>query len=138
MRANKLHRAKQLGFPYPRENETQMLQRESIHLLFVCSMNRWRSPTAEKIYAKRSLIQARSCGTSRKAARTVQAADLTWADLICVMETKHKEQLQSRFPGELRYRKIHVLDIPDDYQLMSYLRKNRKTAARQSGHSHHR
>ena len=89
-----------------------------INLLFVCSMNKWRSPTAEEIYAKHELINARSRGTSKKAVRRVNADDLKWADIVFVMESKHRQQLQSRFPGETKYTEIHVLDIPDDYQFM--------------------
>ena len=90
----------------------------SINLLFVCSMNRWRSPTAEAIYARHDSVHARSRGVSQKAARTVGAADLKWADLILVMENKHKQRLLAQFPGELKFSTIHVLDIPDDYQYM--------------------
>ncbi len=61
---------------------------------------------------------ARSRGTSEKAVRRVTSADLQWADIICVMEYKHRERLISEFPGEMRYKEIHVLDIPDNYQYM--------------------
>jgi len=61
---------------YPRKGQTQMLAREAINVLFVCSMNRWRSPTAEKTYAKHDLVNARSAGLGKAAARTISAADL--------------------------------------------------------------
>ncbi len=48
-RSEKLHRAKQLGFVYPCESTADMTVRESLRILFICSMNQWRSPTAEKI-----------------------------------------------------------------------------------------
>lgn len=86
--------------------------------LFVCSMNRWRSPTAEKVFADHPNIEARSGGTSRNAVRPVQSADLKWADLILVMEQKHASRLRSDFPSELKYTKLFVLDIPDDYKYM--------------------
>lgn len=91
---------------------------EVLHVLFVCSRNRWRSPTAEKIYSKHGTLCVRSRGTSSKAVRTVSAKDLKWADVILVMEPKHRQQLQSRFPGELRDTECHVLNIPDDYRYM--------------------
>ena len=90
--------------------------REAINVLFVCSMNRWRSPTAEKVF--RNVANVRAAGTSRKAVRSVQSSDVAWADVIFCMEKKHPEQMSSRFPGELRYKEVHVLDIPDDYQYM--------------------
>lgn len=81
-------------------------------------MNKWRSPTAEKVYAKHQLINARSRGTSQKARRTISANDIKWADVIFTMEDKHQQQLQSRFPGEMANTDSHVLDIPDEYRFM--------------------
>lgn len=117
-RSEKRHRARQLGFEYPRESETDLVNHETIKVLFVCSRNQWRSPTAESIYGKRSLVDARSRGTSRNARRTVTAEDLKWADIVFVMEDKHKKRLQSEYPGEIRYKELHVLDIPDVYKFM--------------------
>lgn len=87
-------------------------------MLFVCSMNKWRSPTAERIFANNDLVRVRSGGTSKNAVRRVTGADLAWADVVFVMETKHRQLLLSKFPGETKYLKLHVLDIPDDYQFM--------------------
>lgn len=117
-RSEKLRRARQLGMEYPRKSQREIIDRESINLLFVCSMNRWRSPTAEKMYERRELVNVRSRGTSRKAVRSVCSADLKWADVLFVMETKHREKLLAQFPGELKFMETHVLDIPDDYKFM--------------------
>jgi len=95
-----------------------MVDQESVKVLFVCSMNQWRSPTAEKIYADKPLVLARSAGTNRKARKRATSDDLKWADIVFVMEQKHKQRLVAEFPGEMRYKKLHVLDIPDDYQFM--------------------
>ena len=99
-------------------NEDVTVSRESINVLFVCTMNQWRSPTAECIYSKRPFVNARSRGTSRSARRTVTAEDLKWADIVFVMETKHKERLLSEYLGEIFYKELHVLDIPDIYKFM--------------------
>lgn len=117
-RSNKLHRAKQLGFEYPRVSDSRMVDRESIKILFVCSMNQWRSPTAEKIYAEKPLVLARSCGTSKNARQTVTADHLRWADLVLVMEQKHRQRILAEFPGEMRFKQLHVLEIPDNYRFM--------------------
>ena len=117
-RSNKKHRAKQLGFEYPRVSKAEMMNRESLKLLFVCSMNQWRSPTAEKVYADKPLVLTRSCGTSKNARKTVRSDDLKWADIVLVMEQKHKQRLLSEFPSEMRYKELHVLEIPDNYQFM--------------------
>jgi predicted protein tyrosine phosphatase len=117
-RSEKLHRAKQLGFVYPRESEADLMDRESLKILFVCSKNQWRSPTAEKIYADKPLVITRSRGTSSNARTTIGAADLKWADIVLVMEDKHLQRLLSEFPNEMRYKEVHVLDIPDKYKFM--------------------
>ena len=86
-----------------------------MNILFICSRNQWRSPTGELVYKKTPGVEVRSAGTSPRARRTVSAADIKWADLIFVMEQKHKDRIRAAFPGPTRYAKIHVLDIPDDY-----------------------
>lgn len=87
------------------------------NLLFICSRNQWRSPTAEKVYQKKG-FSARSAGTSPNAKRTVSAKDIQWSTHIFVMEKKHKQRLLAKFTRLLDYKKITVLDIPDEYQFM--------------------
>ena len=86
-----------------------------MNLLFICSRNQWRSPTGELVYRKTPGVAVRSAGTSPRARRTVTAKDISWADLIFVMEQKHKDRIRAAFPAPARYAKIHVLDIPDEY-----------------------
>ncbi len=117
-RSEKTHRAQQLGFEYPVVPESRIGKDEALNLLFICSKNQWRSPTAEQVYRQRPLINVRSAGTARSAKRQVTNTDLKWADVVFVMEDKHKKRLMSDFPGEMRYKEIHVLGIPDDYQYM--------------------
>jgi len=88
------------------------------NILFICSRNQWRSPTAEKIYSKDDRVNVRSAGTSPSARKTVNIKDIEWAELIFVMEHKHKERLKSTFSRQLQYKKIIVLDIPDEYRHM--------------------
>ena len=88
------------------------------NLLFICSRNQWRSPTAEKIYAKDQRCNTRSAGTSPRAKRTVNAKDIIWADKIFVMEHKHKDRLKAEYSKLLKYNKPIVLEIPDDYGYM--------------------
>ena len=87
-------------------------------VLFICSRNQWRSPTAEEIYRRHSALQVRSRGTRRSARRQVTFDDLRWADLICVMESKHQQHLLAGFPDVMRHKTVHVLDIPDDYRYL--------------------
>ena len=88
------------------------------NILFICSRNQWRSPTAEKVYSKDSRVAVRSAGTRPKARHTVNAKDITWADSIFVMEYKHKDRLKAKYSKLLQYKKVLVLDIPDEYQYM--------------------
>ena len=81
-------------------------------------MNEWRSPTAEKVFQREQGIAVRSAGTVRGARRTVSVQDIRWSDLILVMEEKHKLRLVSQFRAEVRYKELHVLDIPDEYKYM--------------------
>ena len=87
-------------------------------LLFVCSRNRWRSPTAEKVFHGLNLIQARSAGTEAGARIKVTAGHLGWADLVFVMEKKHLRRLRESFAGELAGKRMICLNIPDDYQFL--------------------
>lgn len=43
---------------------------------------------------------------------------ILWADMIFVMEKKHKQRLQQKFTSISPDTKMIVLDIPDDYQYM--------------------
>jgi predicted protein tyrosine phosphatase len=85
-------------------------------LLFICSRNQWRSPTAEDLFQSSSDYEARSAGTSDSARIRVGLRLLEWADQIIVMERKHVEILRARFPSFHPASSIAVLEIPDDYQ----------------------
>ncbi len=88
------------------------------HILFVCSKNQWRSPTAEKIWSKIDGVLCRSAGTSSSARHRITESDILWADFIFVMEQKHKKRIKEEFRLILDTTPIEVLDIPDEYQYM--------------------
>jgi predicted protein tyrosine phosphatase len=85
------------------------------NLLFICSKNQWRSPTAELLFKNNPNHIARSAGTSDKARIKVNEKLLTWADVIFVMERRHKQQLQQKFNQAVADKIIMVLDIEDVY-----------------------
>ncbi|MEM8672310.1 MAG: phosphotyrosine protein phosphatase [Cyanobacteria bacterium P01_G01_bin.67] len=89
-----------------------------VNLLFVCSKNKWRSPTAEAIYRHDSRVKVCSAGTSASAKKRISERDLQWADLILVMEHKHRKIIISKY-SYLTLPPIVVLDIPDEYEYMS-------------------
>ena len=91
---------------------------ERLKLLFICSRNQWRSPTAEQVFRRHPGLAVRSAGTSASARRQVGAADVAWADVIIVMESKHKVRLMQDHAPLLAGKPVHVLDIPDDYRFM--------------------
>jgi predicted protein tyrosine phosphatase len=89
-----------------------------VNILFVCSRNNWRSPTAETIYKSRQDHKTKSAGTEPSAKVRVSAKDILWADIIFVMEKKHKQRLVDKFPNETKNKQLVILDIEDDYEYM--------------------
>jgi predicted protein tyrosine phosphatase len=87
-------------------------------LLFICSRNRIRSLTAEKLIEPIPGYQVRSAGTQPGARVVVTAGHLGWADLIFVMEKSHLSRLRRKFPGALEGKEVVTLNIPDEYSYM--------------------
>jgi predicted protein tyrosine phosphatase len=48
----------------------------------------------------------------------VSAGDLSWAQVVFVMEDKHKSRLVAEYRRLLENKPINVLDIPDEYKYM--------------------
>lgn len=88
------------------------------HVLFVCSQNRLRSPTAEQVFADRPGIEVSSAGLNHDAENPVTPELLAWADTIFVMEPAHRSRLAGRFQRYLRGKRVICLDIPDDFAFM--------------------
>lgn len=63
-------------------------------------------------------FNVRSAGVSPKARKTVSPQDIQWADVIFVMEKKHRNRLVARFTRLLSHKPVHILEIPDDYRYM--------------------
>jgi predicted protein tyrosine phosphatase len=85
------------------------------NLLFICSKNQWRSPTAEGLFKNHHTHSARSAGTSDKSRIKINQKLVDWADVIFVMERRHKDLLNQRF-SSIHYKRIVVLEIEDKYQ----------------------
>jgi predicted protein tyrosine phosphatase len=88
------------------------------NILFICSQNRLRSPTAEQVFCKHPGLQIASAGTNHDADNPVSAELLQWADLIFVMERVHRSKLQKRYRAALKGKRVVCLEIPDDYAYM--------------------
>ena len=87
-------------------------------LLFVCSRNKLRSLTAEKLLAGSAQYQVRSAGTQPGARIVVTAGHLGWADVIFCMEKAHVARLRQKFPDALAGKRVVCLRISDDYEFM--------------------
>lgn len=87
-------------------------------LLFICSRNRLRSLTAEKLFEGFSFYQVRSAGTQPEARIVVTTGHLGWADIIFCMEKSHLSRLRLKFPEAMQGRRVVCLHIPDEYEFM--------------------
>jgi predicted protein tyrosine phosphatase len=87
-------------------------------LLFVCSRNHWRSPTATALFKNNDFYVARSAGTSDSARIKITAGLINWADKIFVMEKRHLAIIHWKYTGEIDGKSIFNLNISDDYQYM--------------------
>lgn len=88
------------------------------HVLFVCSQNRLRSPTAEQIFSDHPGIECTSAGLNNDAENPVTPELIEWAEIIFVMEKAHRNKLSSKFKRHLANQRLICLDIPDDYEFM--------------------
>ncbi len=88
------------------------------HVLFICSRNRLRSPTAEQVFASYEGIEVASAGLNNDADTPVTPELLAWADLIFVMEKTHRDKLSKRFKPYLSGKRVVCLNIPDDFEFM--------------------
>lgn len=89
------------------------------HVLFLCSQNRLRSPTAEQVFAGWPGVETASAGVLADADVPVSPELLQWADVIFVMERAHRTRLSSRYRQWLNGKRVICLDIPDDYDFMA-------------------
>lgn len=89
-----------------------------LKILFVCGRNKWRSPTAERIYRNDPRVSVRSAGVGDKALRKISEEDLDWANLVLVMERKYASRIREQFRSRDSFPPIECLDIPDDYEFM--------------------
>lgn len=88
------------------------------HVLFVCSQNRLRSPTAEQVFAQYPGVEVASAGLGHGADHLLTPELVEWADVIFVMEHVHRRKLQKGFRPWLKDQSVICLNIPDDYGYM--------------------
>lgn len=80
-------------------------------VLFVCNQNENRSKTAETIFKNK--FKTKSAGLYNK--KPITKKEISWADLVLVMEDRQRSEIAKRFPKEYLMKRIVSLDIPDVY-----------------------
>ena len=92
-----------------------------IKILFVCSANKQRSKTASDYFSEKlATYEFDSAGTNRKICNKEGTQPLTealmeWADLVIVMEEKHRRIISENGGSQFR-KNIKVLNIPDHFK----------------------
>ena len=89
-----------------------------MNLLFVCSRNKRRSLTAEKLFDGRCGNRAFSAGTETGARVRLTEGMLSRADIIFCMEKKHVRRIREKYGDMAAGKKIVCLNIPDDCEYM--------------------
>ena len=82
-----------------------------MNVLFICNQNQNRSRTAEEVF--KGKFQTKSAGLYNE--KPVTQKQLSWADIVVVMEDSQRTEIAKRFPSEYMKKRILSLDIPDIY-----------------------
>ena len=80
-------------------------------VLFICNQNRHRSKTAEELFKDR--FQTKSAGLFNEKPLTKE--QLSWADIVVVMEDEQRKEISKRFPKEYLQKRIISLGVSDVY-----------------------
>ena len=87
-------------------------------VLFICSQNRLRSPTAEQVFSTWPGVETASAGLNENADTPVSPELLEWATTIFVMEKSHRVKLTRKFRAHIKSQRLICLNIPDEYEYM--------------------
>lgn len=88
------------------------------NVLFICSQNKLRSPTAEQVFSTYPNIECSSAGLNNDAENPLTPDLVEWSDIIFVMEKAHRNKLSAKFKKYLHGQRVICLGIPDDYDFM--------------------
>ena len=89
-----------------------------MNILFVCSQNKRRSLTAEKMFDGVNGHFVRSAGTEKNSRVKVTPGLIGWADMIFCFEKKHLRRLREKYSEEIGGKNVVTLNIPDDFEYM--------------------
>ena len=87
-------------------------------ILFLCSQNKKRSLTAEKIFGRACGHEVRSAGTENNARIKLTPGLIGWAEIIYCMEKKHVRRVREKYGALLAGKELICLNIPDEYEFM--------------------
>ena len=87
-----------------------------MRILFVCTANKLRSPTAEDVFRSWPGIEAISAGTDADAPRPLTRELVASADMIFAMEAHHRGHIRKKFKQRPPDSRIITLYIPDEYE----------------------
>lgn len=87
-------------------------------ILFLCTANRLRSPTAEQVFSTYPNIEATSAGLAHDAVETLTPGHFEGVDIIFVMEKAHRNKLSKRFKAHIGNARVICLNIPDEFEFM--------------------
>ncbi|MDK3075483.1 hypothetical protein QO034_20620 [Sedimentitalea sp. JM2-8] len=87
-----------------------------MRILFVCTANKLRSPTAEDVFRDYPGIEAISAGTDADAPRPLTKELVASADMIFAMENHHREWIRRKHKQRPPDNRIITLHIPDEYE----------------------
>jgi predicted protein tyrosine phosphatase len=89
-----------------------------LRIVFVCTQNKLRSPTAEAIFRDTPGWEVASAGTDNTAETPLTRDLLDWADVAVCMQKQHRDWIRTKLKGALPDDCLLVLGIPDDYEYM--------------------
>ena len=89
-----------------------------MNILFICSQNKRRSLTAEKILNGVNGHTVRSAGTENNSRVKVTPGLLGWADLIFCFEKKHLRRIREKYSDIIYGKTVVTMNVQDEYEYM--------------------
>lgn len=82
-----------------------------MNVLFICNQNKNRSKLAERLFQDK--FNTKSAGLYNQ--KPLNQKQLSWADVVVVMEEEQRGEVEKRFPQLSVQKRILSFDIPDVY-----------------------
>ncbi|MCR4642834.1 MAG: protein tyrosine phosphatase [Lachnospiraceae bacterium] len=89
-----------------------------MNILFICSQNKRRSLTAEKLLDGYNGHRVRSAGTEKNSRVKLTPGLIAWADMIFCFEKKHLRRIRENYSEEISGKTVITMNIPDEYEYM--------------------